>query len=313
MTASPSQPRIVSLLPSATEIVHGLGYVDHLVGRSHECDFPAGVQSLPVLTRAKINPAGTSQAIHEEVEAILKNAISVYEVDTPTLQRCNPTHVITQVQCDVCAVSLSDVENALAEWIGEPPTLVPLNPNDLASIDADIQRVADALGNPEAGTTLVQSMRERMQHIASSVAARPNKPRVVTIEWLSPLMAAGNWMPELIPMAGGVNCLGEAGKHSPWTQLSDIARCEPEVLIILPCGFSLEKVREEMLSFAPGEEWKSIPAVKNNQVYLCDGNQYFNRPGPRLVESLEILAEILHPDHVSFGHRDRGYCRWNPA
>lgn len=304
-------PRIVSLLPSATEIVCGLGYTEALVGRSHECDFPPHIEKLPVLTRARIDPSGTSATIHREVEAILKHAVSVYEVDASRLQSLQPTHVITQVQCDVCAVSLEDVERSLAEWIGSPPVLVPLNPSDLASVEQDILRVADALDDHDGGNWLVATMRDRMQAIRNSTSGVAHRPRVATLEWLDPLMAAGNWMPELIDMAGGTNLFGSAGKHSPWMSLQKLVEAAPDVILVLPCGFSLPKVREEMETFAPGDGWDQIPAVANKQIYLCDGNGFFNRPGPRLIESLEIIAEILHPDRVSFGHEGIAYQPWH--
>src|ERR1700730_8776597 len=197
-------PRIVSLLPSATEIVCALGLESSLVGRSHECDFPATVGTLPVLTSPKMHVVG-SRAIHAAVTEILRNDISVYRVDAELLRQLEPTHVVTQIQCDVCAVSLRDVEAAIAGWAGASPKLVALNPQSLEDVFDDIRRTAISLGTNADG--LIESMRARMEAVARIAAQCNLKPRVVTIEWLDPLMTAGNWMPSLIRMAGGIDVL----------------------------------------------------------------------------------------------------------
>jgi iron complex transport system substrate-binding protein len=282
-------PRIVSLLPSATEIVCALGFEAALVGRSHECDFPHGVEGLPVCTEPKVG-GGDTRAIHASVSAILQEDISVYRVDAELLRRLRPTHVVTQIQCDVCAVSLRDVEAAIADWTGvEAPRLIPLNPQSLDDVFEDIRRTAAALGAD--GEPLVNAMRSKMETIAARAPAR--RPRVAIIEWIEPLMAAGNWMPTLVAMAGGIDVLGSEGKHSEWITWDDLARADPDVIIVAPCGFRIEDSQRDfhLLTSHPG--WQSLRAVRGEQVFIVDGNQYFNRPGPRLVESLEILAGIL--------------------
>jgi iron complex transport system substrate-binding protein len=303
-----SGPRIVSLLPSATEIVAALGFADALVGRSHECDFPEEVVELPACTEPKLDPSGSTEGIHRSVEALLARALSVYRVDTERLRELAPTHVVTQVQCEVCAVSLEQVEAALSGWAGARPKLTPLNPASLSDVFADIERVAADLGIPERGERLVRQLRERMEAIATrSRTLLGPRPRVVTIEWLSPLMTAGNWMPELVAMAGGEDVLGEAGRHSRWLAWKDLVAADPDVLLVFPCGFALERVEREigLLTQHPG--FAGLAAAQAGRVYLAEANQYFNRPGPRLAETLEIVAEILHPGAFAFGHEGSGW------
>ncbi|HEX4439306.1 MAG TPA: ABC transporter substrate-binding protein, partial [Thermoanaerobaculia bacterium] len=213
---APTDPRIVSLLPSATEIVAALGLEDALVGRSHECDFPAGVAALPVCTEPLIDPGAPSEEIHASVEALLSRALSVYRVDADRLRLLRPTHVVTQVQCEVCAVSLEQVERALAGWTGDPaPGVVPLTAARLEEVYDDVRRVATALGVAERGERLVATMRRRLDDVADATRDVARRPRVATIEWLSPLMSAGNWIPELVAIAGGDSVFGERGRHSP--------------------------------------------------------------------------------------------------
>ncbi|HTD52958.1 MAG TPA: ABC transporter substrate-binding protein, partial [Thermoanaerobaculia bacterium] len=220
-------PRIVSLLPSATEIVAALGFTRELVGRSHECDFPPEVERLPVCTEPKLNVQGSTDEIHREIQKLLAESLSVYRVDVERLRHLAPTHVVTQVQCEVCAVSLDDVRAALADWSPPRPHLVALSSRDLGEVFRDIERVAAALGAPERATQLVDRMVNRMDAVAKKARDSTARPRVATIEWLSPLMAAGNWMPELIEMAGGENLFGRAGLHSPWLGWEELREADP--------------------------------------------------------------------------------------
>jgi iron complex transport system substrate-binding protein len=288
--------RIVSLLPSATEIVSALGFGPQLIGRSHECDYPPDVEKLPVCTSPKVDVSGSSDEIHRGVEQLVRENISVYRVDAELLRRLAPTHVVTQVQCEVCAVSLDDVRDALADWSGQRPNLVALSSRDLADVLGDIQRVADSLGAPERGRRLVASMSKRMSSVSRRAQGGSVRPRVATIEWLSPLMAAGNWMPQFVEMAGGENLFGQNGVHSSWLDWEDLRCSDPDVILLLPCGFSLERVRQEigLVTSLPG--WESLSAVREGRVFLAEGNQLFNRPGPRLVQTLEAMAEMIHPE-----------------
>jgi iron complex transport system substrate-binding protein len=303
-----SSPRVVSLLPSATEIVAALGFADTLVGRSHECDYPEEVADLPVCTEPMVDPRGGSEEIHRSVSGLLARALSVYRVDPDRLRDLAPTHLVTQVQCEVCAVSLEEVESALANWTEGRPRLTALNPASLTDVFADIERVAADLGAPERGARLVAALGGRMESVAEAAASLP-KPRVATIEWLSPVMTAGNWMPELVRMAGGEDIFGAAGRHSSWISWETLRAADPEVIVVFPCGFSLDRVERDigLLTSLPG--WNALSAAATGRVYLAEANQYFNRPGPRLVETLEILAEILHPEAFAFGHEGRAWTR----
>jgi len=286
-------PRIVSLIASATEIVDALGEMPHLVGRSHGCDYPEAVKRLPVCTRPRIVVEADSREIDRQVKERARTAVSIYEVFDDVLRELKPTHILTQIQCEVCAVSLRDVERAIARGIEGNPRIVSLQPDSLAQIWEDVRRVARALEIERRGEEVVSALQRRMDELRP--AAGP-KPRVACIEWIEPLMAAGNWTPELIEMAGGINLFGEAGKHSPWMTWEQFAEADADVLVIAPCGFDLARAGREMhwLSDRPG--WRDLRAVSEGRVYLADGNQYFNRPGPRVVESLEALVEMLHPD-----------------
>ena len=301
--------RIASLLPSSTEIVCALGMGEYLVGRSHECDYPVSVTTLPVLTAPKFNPDGRSYEVNQRVKAILQEAVSVYKIDADLLRQIGPDIIVTQAQCEVCAVSLDEVERVACEWLNVPAEIVALEPNALADVFADIQRVAVALGLPERGEQVVARMREHMTAIAWR--AEVLEPvRVATIEWIDPLMSGGNWMPELVEMAGGLNLFGEAGHHSPWLAWDELREADPDVLIVLPCGYDMPTTQRELPALTQKPGWGDLRAVRGGRVYLTDGNQYFNRPGPRLAESLEILAEMLHPETFHFGHEHMGWVRY---
>jgi iron complex transport system substrate-binding protein len=277
--------RIVSLLPSATEIVCALGLRDDLVGRSHECDFPPGVERLPVCTAPKIRVDGDSEEIHASVTAVLHDHVSVYDVHEDLVRSLDPTHIVTQTVCEVCAVSLRDVAT-----LG--PEVIALSAVTLEGVFEDIARVAAAL---EADSrALIASLRARLGNVCGAAAlGGARRPTVAAIEWLSPLMAAGNWVPELIEMAGGVSVFGEAGKHSPWLDWSDLVAADPDMIVLMPCGFSIEKTRADLHFLTERDGWWSLRAVRNGRVVITDGNQYFNRPGPRIVESAEILAQAV--------------------
>jgi len=296
------KPRIVSLLPSCTEIVCELGLGDQLVGRSHECDFPPAVRHLPACTQPKLNVQASSLQIDREVNALLQDALSIYQIDTGLLKQLRPDFILTQSQCEVCAVSLSEVEQTVSGWGGFQPRVLSLAPNTVADVWNDILKVAGALGIAERGVEVVARLKDRVERIAARTCPLPQRPSVACIEWLDPLMAAGNWVPELVELAGGRNLFGETGKHSPWLNWESVRERDPEIMVILPCGFDIERTRREMSSLTDRPGWKSLRAVKNGGVYLADGNRLFNRPGPRLVESLEILAAIIHPAIFKASH-----------
>jgi iron complex transport system substrate-binding protein len=266
------------------------------VGRSHECDFPPGVLSLPVCSSPAIGVDGSSADIDAQVKLRLTNALSIYEVDAGRIAELNPTHIITQTQCKVCAVSLEDVELALQKQTGTQAKVISLEPYALNDLWSDIAKVGSALGFEDRARQLNADLQNRMSAIAERATKANWRPRVAAIEWLEPLMAAGNWVPELIWIASGDSVFGEAGQHSPWMKWDDLVREDPDVIVALPCGFDLARTRAEMHWLTERSGWSNLTAVKNGQVYLCDGNQFMNRPGPRLVESLQIFGEIFHPD-----------------
>jgi len=300
--------RIISLMPSSTEIVCALGYKDQLVGRSHECDFPQGVEQLPICSEPKFNPnQGTSRQIDDQVRKIVQESLSVYRVDIERLKSLKPDIIITQAQCEVCAVSINDVERAVSDWLGVKPQIVSLTPNSLDDLWKGIENVAEILGNPQKGRELIKHYQGRISEISNQTKQFNERPSVACIEWIDPLMAAGNWMPEFIEMLGGQNCFGEAGKHSPKITWEELKEKDPDVIIGMPCGWGIDRCREEMKILTSKSDWSALTAVRQSRVYLVDGNQYFNRPGPRLVESLEILAEIMYPDITYYGHKGKGW------
>ena len=301
--------RVVSLLPSSTEIIHALGCGDRIVGRSHECDYPAGIAELPPCTAPKFDPNGTSREIDERVKAVLEEAVSVYRVDTALLDELAPDLVITQSQCELCAVSLSDVQAAVRELVRSKPDVLSLEPNELKDVWRDIASVAEALGVRERGDELLDELRARLAAIAGRVGEIGHRPRVACIEWYEPLMAAGNWVPELVEIAGGVDVLGVRGEHSAWLEWAALEKSEPETIVLMPCGFDMSRSRRELPALTGRAEWARLEAVQRGRVFVTDGNQFFNRPGPRLVESAEILAEILHPEVFTFGHEGAGWER----
>jgi iron complex transport system substrate-binding protein len=302
-------PRIVSLIASATEIVCALGFEEQLVGRSHECDFPAPVKRLPVCTEPKFDVEGSSYEIDQRVKAVLQEGLSVYRVHADLLKELRPDVIVTQSHCEVCAVSQRDVERAVCDWLGNRPQVVSLAPNALAEVWDSVRQVAGALGVSERGEELIRSLQRRMSAVVERACGLPGRPSVAYVEWIEPLMAGGNWMPELVAMAGGVNLFGEAGKHSPWMTWEELRGRDPDVIFVAPCGFDLARTRQEMPALTGRAGWADLGAVRVGRVYLADGNQYFNRPGPRLVESLEILGETLHPEAFSFGHEGTGWQR----
>lgn len=300
--------RIVSLLPSATEIVCALGAGGDLVGRSHECDYPPEAQRLPVLTSPRFLAGTSSGAIDRQVrelvlEARAEDAFGVYAIKMDLLQGLSPTHIVTQTQCEVCAVSLRDVERAVELLTGFDTKLIALAPNSLADIWNDIHRTADALGIGGRGRELVADLQRRI----NEVPATSNAPRVAVVEWADPLMTAGHWTMELIELAGGVPVIGAPGGPSLHFEMSEVSEANPDVIIVAPCGYDPPRTREDAHFLNEREGWGRLCAVRQGRVALIDGNQYVNRPGPRVVETLEIIAEIINPDLGEHRHEGAGW------
>lgn len=305
--------RIVSLISSATEIVCELGFGQQLVGRSHECDYPSSVTALPACSTSKVTLEAAGRAIDDQVRSIVADGLSVYRVDPDLLERLAPTIIVTQTQCEVCAVSLKDVEDAVCRLVGSHPRIVSLEPLALSDIWRDIRTVASALGEPARGDALVNRLTDRLAAVRAAADAVPSRPSLACIEWIDPLMSAANWVPELVDCAGGANLFGAAGRHSGYLRMEQLVAADPDVIAVMPCGFDIERACREMAPLVAHPEWPRLSAVRHGRVVMMDGNQYFNRPGPRLAESAEILAECLHPGRCDFGHQGRGWRYWRGA
>jgi iron complex transport system substrate-binding protein len=301
--------RIVSLLPSCTEIVCALGCAERLVGRSHECDFPPEICALPVCTAPRVDPAASSSAIHGQIMSLLQGALSVYELDVALLRELRADIILTQDQCAVCAVSLADLEKTLPQILGRRAKIISVAPLRLADVWTDMQTIADALGVAEEGRALLSRLKNRVVDVILKTCLIRKRPSVACLEWLDPLMAAGNWVPEMVELAGGRDLLGLPGHPSAWLEWKNLAQLDPDIMVLMPCGFGLERTRREAAALESRPEWRKLRAVKSKKVFMVDGSHYFNRPGPRMVESIEILAEILQPKLFSFGHERKGWAR----
>ena len=305
--------RIISLIASATEIVCALGFESNLVGKSHECDYPLTTKKLPVCSSSKVMTGAPSAQIDDQVKMIVSEGLSVYKVDSELLDKLSPSVIITQTQCEVCAVSLRDVEEAVCQLVSSAPRIVSLEPMSLEDVWTDIEQVANNLGAPEKGKDLVTSLKNRLLSLRDQTHKLPHKPTIACVEWTDPLMIAANWVPNLVDCAGGINLFSEPGKHSGYYSIEDLLTAEPEVIAVMPCGFDIDRCLREMEPLTSDPRWNDLPAVKNGRVYVTDGNQYFNRPGPRVVESAEILAECLQPDLFDFGHQGEGWISWSAS
>ena len=305
-----SDQKVISLLPSATEIVCALDGGDRLVGRSHECDFPGGLDHLPVCTAPKFDISGSSSDIDRQVKSILENALAVYKVDAEGLKSLAPDVIVTQSQCDVCAVSEADLRGIMVDWLDATPELVALEPTRMADVYRDFRRVGTALDEEAKADELVDRVTEGFESIKRATEALDSRPSIACIEWMEPLMAAGNWLPELVEAAGGINLFGETGVHSPWLSWADVVAADPDIIVVMPCGFGIERAVAEMPYLTDRAAWSDLSAVRNGRVYVVDGHHYFNRPGPRLLDSLEILCEISHPGRFDFGHQGSGWVNW---
>jgi iron complex transport system substrate-binding protein len=295
--------RIISLLASATEMVAALGSLDQMVGRSHECDYPPQVLELPVVSTVQIDINTTSAEIdaqvkeraqenREPLDPALK-ALSIYSLDIDMLQALRPDIIFTQTQCEVCAVSERDVIQAIAQLTGLQPLVVSLSPYRLQDVWEDTLRVGRALGKREQAQVLVEQYQDRLNDLAAKTATFNNKPKVAIFEWLDPIMGAGNWTPELVAYAGGQHIFGEIGQHTPWVTWEELQAADPDVIILSPCGYTLDRAMQDVPILQKHPVWSHLQAVQNGRVYAIDGNQYLNRSGPRLVESAELIARAI--------------------
>ena len=282
--------RICTLLPSATEIAFALGLGDAVVAVSHECDFPAAAREKPVVVRGRIeSDACTSRDIDAMVQRHSSRGESLYSLDLTLLRRLNPDLIITQGLCDVCAVGHTDVMAAAAA-LRPPARVLSLSPGSFGEVLRDITRVGNATGTSERAETLVRTLQERVERVAARVRRTARKPRVACLEWLDPLFSAGHWVPEMVELAGGNDVLAARHKPSARVSLKGLTDAAPEVMVLMPCGFDERRTLREWEPLKELSAWQAIPAVANGHVFAVNGSGFFNRPGPRLVDGLEILA-----------------------
>jgi len=288
--------RIASLLPSATEIICALGLRDCLVGVSHSCDYPAGVGNLPRLTSTVIPVQASSLEIDQAVRRKLAGEGALYELDLDALEAVQPDVVVSQRLCDVCAVSMNEVENALCS-LSSQPVLVDTEPSCLDDVYGDIRRVAQAAGVPGQGEAVVAGLAARMRALEKRTAAIPReqRPRLAMVEWLDPPFNSGHWSPELVEAAGAIDVLGPRRAPSHTITWDDVLAAKPDVVLLSVCGFDVERTRRELAAIESGPGWQAVNAAVEGRVLVMDGDAYFSRPGPRLVEAAEVLAAMLHP------------------
>jgi len=305
--AEPAQ-RICSLLPSATEIVCALGLSDRLVGVTHECDFPSAVRQKPKVTSSVIDSEGLSGAeIDQAVRDSLTEEATIYHLDRTMLDHLRPDLILTQELCDVCAVGTDLVKETVAT-LSSPPKVVSLEPRTVNEVLESILTVGRLTGTQQRGAELVQQLQKKLDRVRQAVRERPVVP-VLTLEWVDPVFVGGHWVPEMVRMAGGRDVLGQAGQPSRQSTWREVADSRPEVVIAMPCGFGVERSAEELSRTALPAEWSGLPAVRADRVFVVDGSSYFNRPGPRLIEGVEILARLLHPDVLGvLGDAPEGSC-----
>lgn len=288
--------RICTFLPSATEIVYLLGLGDSLYGVSHECDFPSDALDKPKVVRSRFDPETLSSAeIDKLVTEMMMRGEDIYEVDEDTLTEARPDLVITQQLCEACAVSFEDVQQAV-QCLDSPPDVLSLDPHGIDDVLDDILRVGAHTGRDSSAHHAVFNLRARVDGVRRSVAGAESIPTVACVEWLAPVIAAGHWIPEMVEIAGGKDALVSPGSPSPRLEMQKLLDADPDVLILMPCGMNVAQARAELDALANPDEWRQMSAFKNGRVYVVDSGALFSRSGPRLVDGLEIMARIIHPD-----------------
>mgnify|MGYP001333007334 CR=1 FL=1 len=289
--------RIISLISSATEIVNSLQCINNLVGISHECDYPDSIKRLPVCSEPRFDINGKSIEVDQSIKSLLQEALSIYRVKEDTIGKLKPDIIITQSQCDVCAVNIKDVRSALEQTIGINPKIISLSPACLEDVWNDILELGIALEKESKAKEVIKNIKSDI-----SIISKKNKNKdpvsVGCIEWIEPLMFAGNWVPEIVQIAGGKSFFGVAGKHSNWSKYEELYQHDPDKIIFMPCGYDMNKTKVELSNLIHDVRWKNLEAVKTGNIYLTDGNQYFNRPGPRLLDSIKIMDDIINNSNI---------------
>ena len=287
--------RILSLLPSATEIVYALGLGEELVGVSHECDYPEEARTKPIVSTSDLSAALRSEEIHSVVSEHHHSTQSLYRIDRQLLENVDPDLILTQELCTVCAIPVAQVREA-ARLLAGPRRVVSLEPNNLRGILENISAVGEVTGRQNEADRLVAGLERRIARVASATASVARRPRVFCLEWMEPAMAGGHWIPEMIRLAGGIDGLGQLGKSSVTISWDAVVAFAPEIVVIMPCGYKIPRSLREIDRLGSDSRWHKLPAVRNGQVYVVDSPAYFSRPGPRIVSGLEILAQIVHPE-----------------
>jgi iron complex transport system substrate-binding protein len=283
--------RIVSLVPSATEILFALGLGDEVVAVTHECDYPLATQGLPTVTRDALPHDLTAGQIDAAVRARTEQGEAIYELDVDALRELRPDLIVTQALCAVCAVSFEDVR-AIAQELESRPEVIALDPRTLGEVLGDVRMLAEATGRRDAGVALIEDAAARIDRVRLAVRDR-RRPRVAALEWLEPVYVAGHWTPQLIEYAGGLDVLGMSGEHSERRSWDEVAASEPDIVVVMPCGYDAERAHAEALRYGD-----RLAALGAGQVVAVDAAAYFSRPGPRLVDGLELLAHILQPESI---------------
>lgn len=292
--------RIVSLLPAATEWICEFGGAEDLVGRSHECDFPPEIQDRPVVTAPTYDAEGDSAAIDDAVQSTVQQGLSLYDVDLDRLRALEPDLIVTQDQCDVCAVSLTELEATLGEWTGGAPTVFSMAPTTLKQVLDEALRLGREIDRLEAAMRVLANLETGLRGLREEIGVdrttNPQSlPSVACIEWMEPLMVAGHWMPDVVEMAGGRAVLGTAGEPTRRVEWTAVCEADPDVIVVMPCGFSIEEARRDLHYLTERDGWSSLRAVQAGRVALLDGNAFYNRPGVRLYRAIEVLASVLYP------------------
>ena len=303
--------RICSLLPSATEVIALLGLSNELVGISHECDYPPSVKNVPIMVEPMISPHGlSSDDIDRQVHQLAASGQRLYRLNDHLLQQARPDLILSQDLCHVCAVTPDQLHDAICS-LPQQPTVLSLNPSKVHDVIDDVVRIGDAAGRSAEGHRLATELRDRLDAIRTQHEDISHRPRVVCIEWLSPLYVAGHWVPEMVQLAGGQDVLAQPGSASRVVKWDEVLASAPDVLIVMPCGFSVERTHTELLQLMQQpDQWRLSPALAE-RTYLVDASSYFSRPGPRLIDGIELLAAILHPSDHNHIHKSMA-CRLGP-
>ena len=289
--------RIVSFLPSATEILYQLGAGDQLVGVTHECDFPEEAKSKPRVIRSSFDPTKmNSNEIDRQVVELMHSGGDIYLVDEQILKEANPDLIVAQGICDVCSPTTKEISKAVS-ILNNKPEVVILDPHNLDDILAGILEIAKKIGKIDEAHTLIGSLRKRIEYVKNK--SKKSRPKVLCIEWLDPLFTAGHWVPQMVEMAGGINGISVIGEPSRRMKLEEAVAFDPDIIVLMPCGFDINRIHQEYSKLASNNQWKSLCAVKNKKVYAVDANSYFSKPGPRTVTGVEILTKIINPETFS--------------